>query len=55
MLLDAAHLRAEVRRLEPHGDTFGLDERDERVGYLLTEPLLDGEPAREEPDPGSAR
>ena len=50
MLLDAAHLRAEVRRLEPHGDAFGLDERDERVGDLLTEPLLDGEPAREEPD-----
>ena len=50
MLLDAAHLRAEVRRLEPNGDAFGLDERDERVGDLLTEPLLDGEPPRKEPD-----
>src|SRR5207247_3805459 len=49
VLLDASHLRAEVRRFELDGDAFGLDQLDQRVGDLLAEPLLHGEAARVEP------
>ena len=48
VLLDAAHLRAEVRRLEVDGDAARRDELDERVGDLLAEPLLHGEAPREQ-------
>src|SRR5581483_12350590 len=50
LLLDAAHLRAEVRRLEVDRDPAGVDQVDERVRDLLAQPLLDGEPPREQPD-----
>ena len=45
-----AHLRAHVRRLEPHRDALRVDELDERVGDLLAEALLHGEAAGEEAD-----
>src|SRR5689334_25361998 len=48
-LLDAAHLRAEVRRFEMHGDPERLDQLDERVRDLLREPFLHREPTRVEP------
>ena len=48
MLLDAAHLCAEVRGLEVDGDAARLDQLDERVGDLLAEPLLHREAAREQ-------
>ena len=49
-LLDAAHLRAEMGRLEVHRDAARRDELDERVRDLLAEPLLHREAARVEPD-----
>ena len=56
LLLDPAHLRAEVGRLEVDGDPARRDQRDEPVGDLLAEPLLDGEAAREEAhEPGQLR
>ena len=50
VLLDAAHLRAQVRRLETDGDAARLDQLDERVGDLLAHPLLHREAARVEAD-----
>jgi hypothetical protein len=48
LLLDSAHLRAQVDGVEMHRNTARLHEVDETVGDLLAEPLLDGEPARVE-------
>ena len=50
LLLDAAHLRAEVRRLEVHRDAARLRRARRAVGDLLAEPLLHGEAARVEAD-----
>lgn len=50
MLLDSPHLSAEMRRLEMHGDAAGRDQLHERVGDLLAEAFLHGEPACEQPD-----
>src|SRR6185312_5245650 len=46
-LPDAAHLGAQMRRLQMDGDPPGLDQLCDRVGDLLAEALLHGEAARE--------
>ena len=48
LLLDAAHLRAQVRRLEPDGDAARADKLQQRVRDLLADPLLHGEAPRVE-------
>src|SRR5260370_23596649 len=45
---DAAHLGAEMNRLEVHGDAMGLQDAREGLRDLATNPLLDGEPPGEE-------
>src|SRR5581483_2295374 len=50
VLRDAAHLRAEVRGVEMNGDAARLDQLDERIGDLLSQPLLHREAPRVEPD-----
>jgi hypothetical protein len=49
-LLDAAHLRAQMNRLELYRDAARLHEVDEPVGDFLAEPFLHREPSRVEPD-----
>src|SRR5262249_28995421 len=49
VLLAAAHLRAEGRRLGGAGAACGRDQLAERAGDRLAEPLLHREPARVQP------
>src|SRR4029453_7542903 len=48
VLLDAAHLRAEVRGGQVNGDAARLDQLVQRVRDLFAQALLEGEPAREQ-------
>src|SRR5712691_3984661 len=45
---DAAHLGAEMNRLEVDGDAMGLQDAGEGLRNLSTHALLDGEPPGEE-------
>src|SRR4030088_3104930 len=46
-LADAAHLRAQMHRVQVHRDAMGLQDANQLVDDLHANPLLDREPASE--------